>query len=476
MSDNTEMITPNNNTTENVFTEVDVTTVVATPVNNTSEVVDDTKDIPDEPDCELPVVNPIKDAEFIEFPEEFLEEFDKAPWDMLSFEEYNASIEDPKFRIYYPTDFRRTCPTMKFDEPKNGSAPKADGSGDAKFTFSKIHEDDGKGHTSSCIVTSPAMHAPSGYKESDTGNGLVKSIKGILDFNNPHHRHFWFKTMTDVIRNCAESTLAFPGMFGLSSEVFGPDADKNSKKYKKALEAAINSFFELIRLPKIGEKEYDRTSTKRTFYINPLVWYNEKKKAWNNMKVYLPGSSEVTSLEALENICKGWIVKDGRVVMGKPKGFEFSVDLLITRIVRTSGNSIQVKGLSLYIHRFYKSERKGARETKQLQSLQGRLKNDFDRFLGLEGFKDETQKKENQQKPKFNPMSSSSESIPVAKAEVIPSDVPDQSQLEGKGKAEDTEVKTGGDEASESSSTKSVPTARKFSAFGKRPAVAKVEA
>jgi hypothetical protein len=354
------------------------------------------------------------------------------------------------------------APLMKFDPPKSGTSLKKDGSGEmAKFTFSKIHEPVGKGRERSYVITSPAMISPSGFKESDTGNGLVKSIKAILDFNNPHHRHFWFGPMTEIITSCTMHILQNPTEYGFTFEALAPDADLSSKKNARIFEDVFNKFFPLLRLPKIGEKEFDRASTRRTFYINPLMFYDDKKKVQNNMKVFLPGSSESISLDQLENICKGWIPKNGKVVKGKLKGFEFSIDLLISRMVRTSGNSIQVKGLNLYIHRFFKSESKGARESKQLQSLQGRLTSDFDRFAGLEGFKDETERITPLNLKKINPMagSASSEERSQKATEIPPTDFPTENFTEGGGKSHDA-----GTNESKTSS-KPASSVRKFTPF-----------
>lgn len=466
MSSETEHINPTDNAEfdENVDETRDEPK--ASAAEGPEEVQDDTPDIPNEPDCNLPVQNPITDLEFAGFPESLLEDFPRAPWEELTFEQWNEKIEEAKakFRIYYPAAFTMNAPPMKFEAPKSDTAPKKDGSGEmAKFLFSKIHEPLGRGREMSYVITSPAMIAPSGYKESDTGNGLVKSIKGTLDFNNPQHRHFWFGTMTEVISMCTMHILQYPTEYGFTFEALPPDADMTSKKNIRIFEDVFNKFFPLLRLPKIGEKEFDRESTRRIFYINPLMYYDPKKKVQNNMKVFLPGSSESTSLDCLENICKGWLPKNGRVVKGKPKGFEFTVDLLVSRIVRTSGNSIQIKGLNLYIHRFFKAESKGARESRQLTALQGRLANDFNRFAGLEGFKDETVKAAPSKLKKINPMAGSNGEGQDTKAEEKPpSDLPDENFARAGGKSAVANVEQPDSKTPAKTATSST---RKFTSF-----------
>jgi len=412
----------------------------------------------------------MKDDEFISV-DALLEEFEGAPFENLSFEEWNAKVENPKFRIYYPSQFSREAPELKFDEPKDGSAPKKDGSGMAKFTFSKMHEQHGKGRESSCVVTTPAMHAASGFRESDTGNGFVKSIKGILDLNNPHHRQFWYGCMNPIIAKCALMMLENPGKWGLSCPKYGPDANRNTKKFTEHFNDAMKSFFDLIRFPKISETEIDILSPNRIFYMNPLEYYDEKKEKWNRMKTFLPGSTEPVSMDAIENICKGWMIKNGKAVKGKPKGFEYSADLLITRVVRTSGNSIQIKILNLYIHRFYTTVYKGGRETKHLATLEGRLQNDFSRFVGLEGFKDESEPRQTRAaKSGFNPMiGNESNSQTEQPAEEVPTNVPDVSLTQPMQKTSEASEQRQAE--STSSGGKTLP-ARKFTGFKKPGAAA----
>lgn len=384
------------------------------------------------PQFQLPVVNPLEECEFIGFGE-LEEDFPKCEFLIQLFEEYNESIEDPKKRIYFPSEMTMEVPTLIFTEPKTDTHVKDDGT-TGKHTVMKLKESNGRGKGSSLIVTTGALICSKGYVESDTGNGIVKSVKAEFNMNNPHDRHFKLCVFDGIIDECAYGVLASPTDFGLTCESYDSTADRTTKSFKKAFEAARNLFTDPFRLVKIGEKEVDRESPVRILYINPLNYYNKEKDQLNEMKVFLPGATEPISPSILENICKGWHKKNGEIVKGKPKGFEASFDLLVTRVVRTSGTSVQIKGLNLYIHRFFDIDFKSAKTEKHLQGLQGRLNADFEQYDGLENFVDETEEKQ-EDKPtqdnfQFNPMGKSNVKSHVTTPnkkveEEVPTDIPD---------------------------------------------------
>lgn len=402
-----------------------------TTESNSADVKNEKSEDYSGPQYQLPVVNPLKDCEFIDFGE-LEEDFPKCEFVTQSFEDYNESIEDLKKRIYFPSEMTMEVPKLIFTEPKTDTHVKDDGTS-GKHTVMRIKESNGRGKGSSLIITTGALICPKGYVESDTGNGIVKSIKAEFNMNNPHDRHFKLCVIDGIIDECAYGVLASPTDFGLTCEAYDSTADKTSKPFKKAFDAARNLFTDPFRLVKIGEKEVDRESPVRILYINPLNYYNKEKDQLNEMKVFLPGASEPISPSILENICKGWHKKNGEIVKGKPKGFEASFDLLITRVVRTSGTSVQIKGLNLYIHRFFDIDFKSAKTEKHLQGLQGRLNADFEQYDGLENFVDVTEKS-NEEKPtqdneQFNPMGKSSSislTTPNKKEEEeVPLDVPE---------------------------------------------------
>lgn len=394
------------------------------------------------PQYQLPVVNPLEGCNFIGFGE-LEEDFPKCKFLIQSFEEFNESIEDPKKRIYFPSEMTMEIPKLIFTVPKTDSHIKEDGTS-GKHTVMGLKESNGRGKGSSLIITTGALICPKGYVESDTGNGIVKSIKAEFNMNNPHDRHFKLCIIDGIIDECAYGVLASPTDFGLTCEAYDSTADRSTKSFKKAFDAARNLFTDPFRLVKIGEKEVDRESPVRILYINPLSYYNKEKDQLNEMKVFLPGTSEPISPSVLENICKGWHKKNGEIVKGKPKGFEASFDLLVTRVVRTSGTSVQIKGLNLYIHRFFDIDYKSAKTEKHLQGLQGRLNADFEQYNGLENFVDPTEES-NEGKPtqdniQFNPMGKSSNNSHTTpnkniEHEVLP-DVPDINTFDVKDKNE----------------------------------------
>lgn len=373
---------------------------------------DGTTDIPPEPFCNLPVKNPYEGQEMLSVPELYREEFPRANFEDLTFEEWNEQ-QEPKFRIYTVSDFNVESPEISMSQPTAGSKLKPDGTV-ANFTFSKLKTVGGKGREEACMIHTPSMIAPGGYRKNDTGNGDVTSVKAIMDFNNPHHRQFWFGCMEPILENIACEMMTSPGSWGLDGSRLErlPKGEKPSNSYKRAMEKARDKICKILRVPKISKTQNDDTSTKRIFYMNPLdipemTDKEGKKIPKNQAKVYMPGDDErPTTLAALENYCKGFLLKDGKVYLAKPKGFEFSAKLLLSRVTRTSNSSLQIKFASIYIHRFFNIERNNAADKLHLSNLDGRINVDVDRYLGLENFKEVVEEDPTAKTSKrgFNPM------------------------------------------------------------------------
>lgn len=360
---------------------------VAELVTKPESYEDLSSDIPDGDSGVLPVKNPLSDFVFAEIPEIFYEEFDKANWKNYTFEEWNESITEEKRRIYYPSIFTMICPEIKFDPIKEDSKPKKDNSGEmAAFRFIKMHELKNNNKAISLTVTTPAFTTDGGFRDHDTGNGTVKSIKSSFDYNNPHHRHFWIEIVQQILNKTADEMLRDPSKFKIKCDPYLTPEDRLKKKYQSDFEKTLESITDVFRFPKVGEKQDDRTSTSRMFYVNPLIYTDPKTGEINETKVYLPGSKTPVSLNVLENICKGYMFVDGKIVRGKPKGFEFSAQLLFSRLTFTSKSAMQIKATAIYIHRFYKSTTGSNKDERHLNTLQDRIQADSERFLGLEGF------------------------------------------------------------------------------------------
>lgn len=367
---------------------------------------DGTTDIPPEPFCNLPVRNPYADETFIEFPKAFTDVYEDAPFQELTFEEWNEQ-QEPKFRIYTVSDFDMQTPDIIIGDVTQGSKLKPDGQ-TANFCFSKIKVSKGKGREESCMIQTPSMIAPGGYRKTDTGNGEVTSVKAIMDLNNPHHRQFWFGCLEPMLEKLAINMLTNPVPWGIDC----PKTDPTSKNFEKNLEKARDGICKILRVPKVSKTEADNTSTKRIFYINPLDIPESKDKdgkkiPGNQARIFMPGDDEhPVSLATLENYCKGFFLKDGQVCRSKPKGFEFSAKLLVSRLMHTSKNSLQIKLASVYIHRFFNIERNNAFDKNHLSNLEGRINVDVDRYIGLENFRDEDEESAPSKSSKrgFNPM------------------------------------------------------------------------
>jgi hypothetical protein len=368
------------------------TTVIKSTDTNVDEL---DENIPPPPFCNLPVENPVQDLPVLGR-DVFPPDVDTDLYvDEPNFEEWNEK-QEPIKRIYYPREFSLEPPKIKFDEAKKDTAPKNDGSGGtAEFKKIMIKEPRPGGKDRSVVVSTPAMIAPSGYKETNTGTDFVKSIKAILDMDNPHHRYWWYRVMDPIVTACADATLSAPGLFDLKCQKYATEADRRHKNYPAHLADAKKQFCDIIRIPKTAE-EFDLTSPKRIFYLNPMnipaaeATENTKARPANEMAVFIGGQKK--TMEELEHLCMGYTsVKDpvtgeSKIELKNPCGFEFSAELLITRVFRASKTSLQIKVKNIYIHRFFRIPRGESAAMIKAKSIAEKIHSDFEQF-DLKGFK-----------------------------------------------------------------------------------------
>ena len=378
----------------------------------------------------LPVVNPLIDAEFVDFGE-LPELFPSCEFKDQTFEEYNESVTDPKFRIYTPCTMTMELPQINFEPSVDGTYEDKKEKKTGKYTFTRIREFNPRGKDYSLSITTPAFLCPQGFKKTDTGNGVMLSMKGYFNMNNPQHRHFKLGIIDAIIHLCSKEIMKFPNTYGLLQQAYVDDSLADTKPYQRAYDAARALLKDTFKCPIIGEKQFDLESPVRTWYINPLDYHDKEKEILNDMQVFLPGMDTPVKPVVLENTCKGFYMKrhsDGVMekVKGPRKGYECSAEILVTRMVKTSGTSVQFKCSKLFIHRFFEIQGGNGSAAVHLKDIQDRITADYEQYVGLNEA-DTSDEKPDEKKieansAELNPMAKHTKKEEVKDSDVLPED------------------------------------------------------
>ena len=291
-----------------------------------------------------------------------------------------------------------------------GTVPEGPNAGQ-KYSFVVFKQDKGNGILRSIKMITPSLIAKNGFRELVTKKGtLVKTIISSLDMNNPHHRQFFLGPYMGVYTDMIDFMIDNPSKCGIK----GNDAiamTKNKKgstiynqSYNQWFTKLLDEMGSCFRYPveKIpnstgdGFDEFpDKTSNLRTIFLNPLEFKGGIDKSGKEIKpsymiAYIPGDKQPYTMEELEAICLGYETdNDGNIVKGKPKGFEYSAELLVNRGVFNAITSLQIKTSVVYVHRFFDAPEyisESDIHRKQVEELSTQDE-DFTRVVGVRGFK-----------------------------------------------------------------------------------------
>lgn len=288
-----------------------------------------------------------------------------------STEEFNAWNErqpDNK-KIFNRLPFTVRFKQVKLDKIDTIDYVDKDGK-PGKNKFRKFKMIDTQGCETSAKAQSPSVIAPRGYCTIKTDNGDLKAIPVLYDLQNPDHRIFIDNIDDSITRAAVHEIMKEPGAYGPSFSTITAITDFNetvcsSREYEMSNMIIRASISKVVNYVKLNKTTYDKTSSERTIFLNPLFYQNREKP--NDAPIEMSISVKTTpgepaipiSMSMLHDICAGKIFPGG-----ENHGFECSPEISFIKLNIGSKISTKTSCTAITITRFFIAPKNNTQETK----------------------------------------------------------------------------------------------------------------
>jgi len=210
-------------------------------------------------------------------------------------------------------------------------------------------------------VQSPSVIASRGMCSIKTNSDEILSIPCTYNIGNPEHKLFLDQYDEKIIMFSMHEIMRTPGSYGLDSIPVNDFSKENQSttEYIVSMHTVKSKLSKFTRLPKVN-KVVVQDSPLRTVFYSPTDYApKEPGDPRSQMGIKIMGIDDdrqtCISLDNLKDICSGRSFENGKLVKGKPKGFECSPELRIMKL--HIGSQLSNKGVcpNIFISRFQES-------------------------------------------------------------------------------------------------------------------------